>query len=92
MDSWIFSHIITKQVPELVFFDITKDIQKKNEDVFVKSTTAHLPHLKTAEKRQFCLSALQKYIGLGHKMFRVYKGISPKVMMEFFPTEPTFKL
>lgn len=67
MDSWIFSHIITKQVPELVFFDITKDIQKKNEDVFVKSTTAHLPHLKTAEKRQFCLSALQKYIGLGHK-------------------------
>ena len=36
-------------------------------NVFVKSTATQLLNLKSVEKRHFCLNALQKYIGLGHK-------------------------
>ena len=54
------------------------------KDVFVQSTTTRLLHLKNHCQKKICLNTQQKYPSLGTEMYILCKGISPKIVTEFF--------
>ena len=54
------------------------------KDVFVQSTTTRLLHLKNHCQKKICLNTQQKYPSLGTEMYILRKGISPKIVTEFF--------